>query len=125
MSTDALVNTEIKELIRQVVQQYVMNQYPWGLITRPLTPVSKVVLLITYVITIVMLTLSLLQIIVLVRYGVNSLAYLKKARLGNDDYNPPSTGRLPLVSILIPIKGESIQTIERSLQNLARLNYPR
>lgn len=125
MSTDALVNTEIKELIRQVVQQYVMNQYPWGLITRPLTPVSKVVLLITYVITIVMLTLSLLQIIVLVRYGVNSLAYLKKARLGNDDYNPPLMGRLPLVSILIPIKGESIQTIERSLQNLARLNYPR
>lgn len=68
----------IKELTRQVVQQYIMNQYPWGgILTRPLTPLALTILSITYVITIAMLVLSLVQIAVLVKYGIVSLRYVR------------------------------------------------
>ncbi|MFB6470703.1 MAG: glycosyltransferase [Vulcanisaeta sp. AZ3] len=110
---------EIKELVRQVVQQYIMNQYPWGIITSPLTPIAQIILAITYVVSIIILILSLIQVIALVRYGVRSLRYVKKSK---------SSGvprKLSFITILIPIKSESPLTIERSLHNIAGLNYPK
>ncbi|ADN50894.1 glycosyltransferase [Vulcanisaeta distributa] len=117
----------IKELTRQVVQQYIMNQYPWGILTRPLTPLALTILSITYVITIAMLVLSLIQIAVLVRYGIVSLRYV---RTHNNKNGVPriinkSAHNLPFISILIPIKNEDFLTIERSLQTMASLNYPK
>lgn len=119
---------EIKELVRQVIQQYVMNQYPWGVITRPLTPpVSMSILFVTYIMTIAMLALSLIQIAVLVRYSMIGLRYTKNPRRrSNTVGNGAGFRKLPpLVSILIPIKNEDAVTIKRSLQNIAGLNYPR
>ncbi len=124
MSLDNYI--EIKELTRQVIQQYIMNQYPWGIMTRPLTPIAMAILSVTYAITIVMLILSLVQITVLVRYGVASLRYLSS---GNGANGPRIIGNsshsLPFVSILIPIKNEDVLTVERSLRVIASLNYPR
>ena len=119
--------TLIKELTKQVIQQYIMNQYPWGILTRPLTPVALTILSITYVVTITMLVLSLMQIMVLVRYGIASLTYM---RTHGNRVNPQGiinrlVTDLPFVSILIPIKNEDFLTIERSLKTLASLNYPK
>ncbi|MFP3160199.1 MAG: glycosyltransferase family 2 protein [Vulcanisaeta sp.] len=125
MSVNEPISIEVRELTKQLIQQYIMNQYPWGLITRPLTPISQAVLLITYIITIAMLILSLLQIIVLTKYGIKSLGYLREVKSAVDQRNKALTSRLPFVTILIPIKGESTLTIERSLQNIARLSYPK
>lgn len=117
---------EIKELVGQVIQQYVMNQYPWGVITRPLTPVSMSILFVTYIVTIAMLVLSFMQIAVLVRYSMVGLRYARNLRRkGNVSSNSMGSRKLPPVSILIPIKNEDVVTIKRSLQNIAGLNYPR
>lgn len=119
---------EIKELTKELIQQYVMNQYPWGgLITRPLTPVAMAILSVTYVIAITMLILSLIQIAVLVRYGITSLRYVRARNNGNNSLGrfSESLRDLPFISILIPIKNEDALTIERSLRTIASLNYPR
>ncbi|WP_243676299.1 glycosyltransferase [Vulcanisaeta distributa] len=42
-----------------------------------------------------------------------------------DKANTVPAHKLPFVSILIPIKNENIMTIERSLQAIASLNYPK
>ncbi|WP_054855007.1 glycosyltransferase [Vulcanisaeta sp. JCM 16161] len=116
---------EIKELTKQLIQQYIMNQYPWGVITRPLTPMAMTILLITYVITIAMLVLSLVQLVVLVRYGITSLGYMKMRNHNNYLLGMVKVRDLPFISILIPIKNEDFLTIERSLQTIASLNYPK
>ncbi len=121
----------IKELTKQIIQQYIMNQYPWGIITRPLTPIALAILAIIYVIAITMLTLSFIQILVLVMYGLKSLRYTRsfrvKASVNYYEYNTGTSmlDKLPLVSILIPIKGESLLTIERNIRNIAKLMYPK
>ncbi len=116
---------EIKELTKEVIQQYLMNQYPWGIITRPLTPVAMAILSITYAITVAMLVLSLIQISVFVRYGITSLRYLKTHGRIDNSRIIDSTHGLPFVSVLIPIKNEDILTVKRSIRNMAVLNYPR
>ncbi len=85
------------------------------------------ILSITYVITIAMLVLSLVQIAVLVKYGIVSLRYVRTHSSKNSMLriiNKP-TRNLPFISILIPIKNEDFLTIERSLQTIASLNYPK
>ncbi|MGC8606568.1 MAG: glycosyltransferase [Vulcanisaeta sp.] len=116
---------EVKELTKQIIQQYVMNQYPWGIITRPLTPVALMILSITYIITITTLILSFIQIVVLVRYSMASLRYVKAYRRNNLSIKNIPVHKLPFVSILIPIKNENVLTIKRNLENIASLNYPR
>ncbi|WP_243666537.1 glycosyltransferase [Vulcanisaeta sp. JCM 16159] len=121
--------TGLKELLlKQIIQQYIMNQYPWGIITRPLTPMALVILSIAYAVTVAMLMLSMMQIAMLIKYGIVNLMYMRAH--GNrvnerGKVNTVPAHKLPFVSILIPIKNENIMTIERSLQTIASLNYPR
>ncbi|WP_069807413.1 glycosyltransferase [Vulcanisaeta thermophila] len=119
------VNNEvlIKELIRELINRYIENSYPWGILTRPLTPMAMVILTVTYVLTLSMLILSTLQVITLTIYGVRSLRVLKGGRTGLR--NVLISRSLPRVSVLVPIKGESVETIIMQLRNLSRLDYPR
>lgn len=114
----------IKELIRELINKYIENAYPWGLLTKPLTPIAMSVLALIYALTISMLTIGTIQVLALVIYGVRSIKYLKQIR--NRAYGSTIPKRsLPRVTVLIPVKNESMDTIIMQLRNLANLEYPR
>ncbi len=114
--------TDVLDILKRTDLLNVLLKNPWGLLLTEPTDTIKVVLAFSYAIATIMLLLNVMELTVLVRYGWFSIKKLKKCRV----YVSYSyTHDLPKVSIIIPVKGESLDVIEKCIENLFSLKYPR
>jgi len=114
------VSTYPNDVVRDLVNEfmnYLEGYYPWGIITKPLTPTITFMLTLLYSLTVVFLAVGILQTAVIIRYGILALKYRATKH--------PFITKRPPVTIMVPIKNEPVDLIKECLINASRLDYPK
>jgi len=110
---------DVEKTSLQNISSYINNSSPIGVTVSHPASYAIPLLLIMYVIYSIFLALSAIQVIAILHSGL----YLFKDPRKSGIHYPPRTR--PFVSIIIPVKNEAMDVIEKVLKNVASLSYPR
>ena len=100
---------------------YAQSNSTVGIATKPVPKGYVPVILITYIIYAIFMIIVLAQLLTMVHSAYARLRIMKNAKpIPIND-----AAQLPLVSIIIPVKGEGIDAIEDAIKRIIGLDYPR
>lgn len=93
-----------------------------GLTTKPVPKGYVPVILVMYVLYAIFMVFVLLQILTMIHSAYVRLRARNHGELPASTFSP---GWMPLVSVIIPVKGESLDAISDAIKRLVALDYPR
>ncbi|WP_291767238.1 glycosyltransferase [Caldivirga sp. UBA161] len=99
---------------------YTQSNSTVGIATKPVPKGYVPFILITYIIYAIFIVIVLAQLLTMMHSAYARLRVMKNA--GSSISN---VGWLPLVSVIIPVKGEGIDAIEDAVKRIIGLDYPR
>ncbi|ABW02478.1 glycosyltransferase [Caldivirga maquilingensis] len=100
---------------------YTQSNSTIGIATKPVPKGYVPVILITYIIYAVFMVIVLAQLLIMIHSAYARLRVMRDAKpthISNINW-------LPLVSIIIPVRGEGIDAIEDAVKRITGLDYPR